>query len=405
MCRRIGFLVLLGLGFGGWLQAQTDTIHAVRFSIFDPVTLPPRAGNNGSVFSLHLFYGRGASVHGVDIGLGVSRIRGYVNGLQTGMVLVNGPGTFRGIQAGLLFNSNRGPFKGVQLGGNWSLQKGDMRGWQFSWFGNTITSGSMYGAQLSHLWNHAGRYGHGLQFALGVNSSYEGYMGVQVSLIGNMVFGQMHGVQWSMGVNWAGRSNGLQMGLVNVGYMGAGIQFGLVNYSGNANVAPVGLVNIVKKGYNKLEFWGNELLSYNVALKTGGERVYSILSVGGNPHAGDKFWGIGWGAGLHFQHSQRFYTDVDLLTSWLHVNRWWAMENGSWTFVNQLRMVCGFSVHKKLALFIGPVMNTLVSDQTNLNGENGLGNVLAPDFRTVRGEFGPLNYAWWPGICGGIRLF
>ena len=393
--------------FGG-VSAQLTGPEKVglRISIFDPVVLPVGAQRKVAHVSIPIFYGRSAGLTGIELGTGITKTHGQVKGWQMGLGHLQSGGEVQGFQFGLLFNKTQGVFQGGQWSGGWSFHRGDFKGWQFSWFGNTVSAGIMEGIQLSHLWNHAGYQGKGLQFTLGLNSSSGDFTGVQVGLVSNAIGGALQGIQWSGGLNFAARNAGIQMGLINASLMGGGgIQLGLVNVSGSAHVAPIGLVNVVRKGYLGLEVWGNELLSYNLALKTGGERVYSVISVGGNPHAGDRFWSVGWGAGLHFQHTQRFYTDVDVITHWLHVNRWWAAETGHFTFVNQLRMVCGVSIHPKVALFLGPVFQTLVSDQQNLQGGNGLGSVLAPDFRTLRGEVGPFNWAWWPGLAGGIRFF
>lgn len=389
-----------------YAQSAPPEKVGVRISFFDPVVVPYKAGKKIAHVSFPLFFGRSAGLQGAEIGTGITKTFGNVSGLQLGLGHIQHGGSLKGFQFGLIFNKTQGVFQGGQWSGGWSYHRGNFQGWQFSWFGNTVSGGTMEGIQLSHLWNHAGYQGKGLQFTLGLNSASGDYSGVQVGLISNAIGGTLQGMQWSGGLNFALRNTGIQFGLANTAALGGGgLQLGLVNISGNPHIAPIGLVNIIRKGYVGLEVWGNELMSYNVALKTGGERVYSVLSIGGNPHAGDKFWSVGWGAGLHFQHSKKFYTDVDLITHWLHVNRWLAIETGQFTFVNQLRLVCGFSVHSKVAFFLGPVFQTLVSDQTNGYGATGLGSDLAPDFRTLRGEFGPLNWAWWPGLAGGIRFF
>jgi hypothetical protein len=400
---------VMGLfGLHGNMQAQSDALGkvGVRMSFFDPVVLPLKAGEKVAHLSIPIFFGRSAGLQGAELGTGFTHTRGSIQGLQIGLGHMQRGGLVEGFQFGLLFNKTQGDFKGGQWSGGWSFHRGNFQGWQFSWFGNTVSGGTMEGIQLSHLWNHAGYQGKGLQFTLGLNSASGDFSGVQLGLLSNAIGGALQGIQWSSGLNFAQRNAGIQMGLVNMAVLGGGgLQFGVVNVSGNAHIAPIGLVNVIRKGYIGLEIWGNELMSYNLSLKTGGERVYSVLSLGGNPHAGDPFWSVGWGAGFHFQHSQRFYTDIDMMTHWLHVNRWWAAETGHFTFVNQLRLVCGYALHPKMALFLGPVLQTLVSDQENLQGGNGLGSVLAPDFRTFRGEFGPLNWAWWPGLAGGIRFF
>ncbi|MCX7744284.1 MAG: hypothetical protein N2167_06930 [Flavobacteriales bacterium] len=381
-------------------------------------------------FSLNVFNGITGGINGVEIGPISNITLGKFNGMQVGGVnVVKGP--FNGFQVGLLTNVNLASTKGFQLSGLWTHNHGDFTGFQFSWFGNT-SWGNVYGAQLSHLWNHAQKSMYGHQFALGPNTVRENAYGIQFSATINYARQNHVGVQFSFLANYAkssqgfqlssinlapeiagiqaglfnytGISNAFQGGIVNIARKSGALQVGLVNYSGDSSVATIGLINIVKRGYNKLELWGGELQSFNIAIKTGGRRIYSMLNFGINPFNENIFWTTGWGIGTHISISKRFYVDVDNSISLVHINEPISLGKGKMTLLNQSRFMAGFSLHRRVALFIGPMINMILSDNNNLvNGKNGI--ELAPTFRTAYGKFGDFQFAIWPGIGGGFRFF
>lgn len=381
-------------------------------------------------FSLNIIHGITGGVNGVEIGPISNITLGKFNGMQLGGVNVV-KGRFKGYQVGLLVNVNQSLSQGFQLAGLWTHNQGDFTGFQFSWFGNT-TWGNVYGVQLSHLWNHSQKNMYGIQFALGPNTVREDAYGIQFSATMNYAAINHVGLQFAFLANYAKISKGFQLGtinlspekadiqaglfnytaysrtfqggIINVARKTGAVQVGLINYSGDSAVASIGLVNIVKKGYNKLELWGGELQSFNLALKTGGRRVYSMLNFGVNPFNKNIFWTSGWGIGTHIAISKRFYVDIDNSTSLVHINEPFSIGKGKMTFLNQSRFVAGFSLHKRVALFIGPMINVILSDNNNLvNGKNGID--LAPTFRTAYGKVGSFQFAIWPGIGGGIRFF
>jgi len=397
------FLLLFGLLIALPVPAQITKPFNLSFAY--PINLYGKKSDS-LAFALHIaaFYGKTGGIRGLEISPGLNRTKGFIHGIQIGGVNWNKNAHLKGLQFGLFWNAHEGKADGVQLSGTWNQNRGNFQGWQFGWLGNH-SKGNVSGAQLSHLWNHTSENLQGMQWALGVNSVGENHQGIAVSLLANACGGQQQGIQWSMGFNFAYRSNGVQIGAVNWAQAGGNLQIGLLNFSGNPDVKSLGLINIVPRGYNKLELWFNELTSYNLAYKMGGERFYSMLSVGTNPHQADRFWSFGWGFGWHFQHTPKFYTDVDILTSSVQINEWLSLESGRITLLNQLRMFCGFEVKPGLAFFIGPVMNTLLSERNDLAAGTGAGTVIAPDFRTLREPIGHWNFAWWPGIGGGIRFF
>lgn len=390
------------------LHSQTtDTVPLkkgyIQLSLFHPVGTSWKSSKKKAYnISLNVIYGHVGSVKGVEISPLVNMVERNMYGLQVGTVnLVKRKQV--GLQVGLLANVNLQNSAGLQLSGLWTHNQGDFTGWTFSWIGTT-TWGNVYGAQLSHIWNHSNKSLYGLQFALGPNSAKENAYGIQMSATMNYAGKEHIGAQFAFLANYAETSEGWQIGLVNIAKKSGGLQTGLINYSGDSSVTAIGLINIVKGGYNKLELWGGELLSFNLALKTGGRKFYSILSAGTNPFNKNVFWAFGWGFGGHLQILPKFYADIDQITSLVNINEFISVKPDRLTLLEQVRFTVGYSVHKKIALFIGPVWNVLISNNNHLaDGKNGV--ELAPTFRTFYGSVGSVQFATWPGLCGGIRFF
>jgi hypothetical protein len=440
----IAIITGFALSFNAQVVHKRDTIETtiqiipappngyVQVSLFHPIgTSWTKSKYKTYNFSLNIIHGQTGGINGFEFGPFSNVTRGDVRGVQIGGVNVVKGKAVNGIQFGLLANVTLANTKGLQLSGGWTHNHGEFYGFQFSWLGNTNWN-SVYGAQLSHLWNHSQKNLYGLQFALGPNTVKENAYGIQFSASMNYAGKEHKGAQFAFfanyagssegfqlgmvniskqyaGIqgglfNYAGKSNQLQAGLINIAPKGAKLQVGLINYSGDSLVAPVGLINVVKNGYNKLEVWGSELQSFNLAIKTGGHKFYSILSAGTNPFNENKYWTMGWGVGSHIQITKRFYSDIDNITSIVNINEPISFGTGKNTFLNQTRFTAGFAFHKKVALYIGPMINFLISDNNQLvDGKNGI--VLAPTFRTAYGSIGNYQFALWPGITGGIRFF
>lgn len=392
--------------------AQNNTItipaekqkSAFHLSLFYPVSTGwLKSKERIYHFGLNIFNGTTGGIHGAELGPSVNITLGNVRGMQTGLFNYVKE-DMNGLQISLLGNIITGNSKGVLLSGNWTHVQKDFTGWQFSWFGNT-TWGNVTGAQLSHLWNHTNKTLRGLQFALIMNSAWEDAYGIQFTSGINIARRRQNGAQFGFIANYAETADGLQIGMINIGKKSGGIQFGLFNYSGDSTAATLGLINIVKKGYNKLEVWSNELFVFNIAAKYGGRKLYSIVSIGTNPFNENKFWSTGWGFGTHIRLGKRFYADLDQITSLVHINEALSINPNRLTIVNQLRFMAGFEITPRVAVFIGPVINTLVSNNNQLYaGRNGV--ELAPTFRTFYFNInGQMQAALWPGIAGGFRFF
>jgi len=379
----------------------------VQASLFYPVgTSWTKSKDKQFNFSLNLLGGYTGQIKGVEIGTLLNVNKYNMHGVQIGMVNIN-KGNMKGLQIGPGVNWIEGEGAGANFSGLFTYQKGRFTGFQFSWFVN-INGGDFRGGMGSHLLNFVKKDMYGIQWALGPNIVGGASRGVMFSWSANITAGYHNGIQIGTLLNYANESDGFQFGAINIGRKRAKYQVGLVNYSGDSSVVPIGLINIVKGGYNKFEIWSNELTTFNLAVKMGGKNVYSIISAGVNPFNKNVFWSVGWGPGIHIPFSKRFYADIDDITSIVSVNEAFSIGPKKTTITNQLRLTCGFALTPKVALFLGPTLFTLFSNNNSLEHGgifNANGTELAPTFRTFYGQIGEFGFALWPGVCGGIRFF
>jgi len=400
-------VLIVGLLFITNIFAQDIKKGYVQASLIYPIgTSWTKSKEKQFNFSLNLLAGYTGQIKGVEIGTLLNINKYNMHGIQFGMININ-KGNMKGFQVAPLVNWVEGEGAGANFSFLFTYQKKRFTGFQFSWFVN-VNGDDFRGGMGSHFLNYVKKDMYGIQWALGPNVDGGSARGVQFSWTVNYAKEYFNGFQFAPLFNYAGKSDGFQLGLVNVAKKSSGFQVGLINYSGDSSVVPIGLVNIVPKGYNKMEIWSNELNVFNIAVKTGGRKVYSIISVGGNPFNVNKWWSFGWGPGYHIQFSKRFYCDIDDITSLVNINEPFSFGPGKTTITNQLRLTCGFELTPKVALYLGPTLYTLFSNNNHveLGGEyESNGVIIAPNFRTAYGTAGEFQWALWPGICGGIRFF
>lgn len=389
------------------IYAQNLKNGYVQASLFYPIgTSWTKSKEKQFNFSLNLIGGYTGQIKGVEIGT-IFNINKYnMHGVQLGLFNIN-KGDMKGLQVGPGVNWIEGEGVGANFSGLFTYQRGRFTGFEFSWLVN-INGGDFRGGMGSHILNYVHKDMYGIQWALGPNVVMGESRGVQFSWTVNYTKNYHNGFQFGTFFNYAGQSDGFQFGAINVAKRSGGVQVGLINYSGDSSVVPVGLVNIVKGGYNKMEIWSNELTVFNVGVKMGGRRVYSMITAGVNPFNKNFFWSVGWGPGVHIPFSKRFYCDIDDITSLVSVNEPFSIGPGKTTITNQLRLTCGFELTPKVALFLGPTLFTLFSNNNRLEHGGAYtanGTELAPTFRTFYGQLGEFGFALWPGVCGGIRFF
>jgi|GEM_PF-810975 len=383
-------------------------------------------------------------VHDVSIGLiatharrvtalGLSLGGNWVTHGATGVLATVGANVSGGPVDGTLLavggNLVGGDSEGVLASVGTNVVRGSMGGGQLT-VGANVTTGEMEGAQLSVGANIAGANVRGAQLTVGGNLAAGTLNGVQMAVGGNVARGvsrglqmaaglnvasDLTGVQMSSGVSYAGKLSGAQLSLINVGGDVDGAQVGLVNVAGHVAGAQVGLVNVagetegesvgllsfVGNGQAHVQAWASDVALTNIGLKLGGRHLYTLLTVGLSPPMdGDRRrYTVGAGLGGHIPMG-RFYVDVDVLGSSLHANRLFDFDDDTNHVLGQLRVMAGWQLSRRFAVFGGVSSNTLVTwNGSDPWKELGIG----PEWKEVS-DSGRTTVRTWPGLLAGIQI-
>lgn len=342
-------------------------------------------------FSVNLLWGMNGGVQGKEFGGVANTIRRDVQGVQiAGLVNTVGDDVY-GTQIGGLANFAVDTLQGVQIAGLFNL----------SGYGTAI--------QLASLFNVARGDFEGVQAAALFNSIQgEHANAVQLAGLFNRAKGQSK-FQSALLFNRAGDIKTGQLALLlNKARHLEGFQLGIINRADTASGLPIGLINIIKKGYNRVEVYGSEFFPGNFALKIGVRRFYNIFSLGARfdrvPAGTERFvqemsWGLGYGLGTSFLIGDHWWLNTELM-SW-HIN-----ERENWTSdlhqLNQFKLLLNWELGPKVSLVAGPVFNWMVSDYYQQNTQQ-LGTRLAPKpvFDVVRNG---RSHKWWIGWNAGLRF-
>jgi hypothetical protein len=237
---------------------------------------------------------------------------------------------------------------------------------------DSINSKYRPGVQIAGLVN-TGKNTNAVQIAGLVNVSRGRFSGVQIAGIGNNVSNDANGVQVA-GIynvnkgdgqsqiasitNAAADINGSQISLFfNKAKKVNGVQFGLINVCDTTSGGSYGLINIVKRGYNRIELAGSLTLGAQGALKLGSYKFYNIFQ--GSKKFSSPTWSLGYGIGTAVLTSKRTLLNFELIAS--HVN-----EDHGWTtqlnLLSQFRTTVEVRLSKRFSFFAGPNFNVMFSD-------------------------------------------
>ncbi len=362
---------------------------------FAQVSLLPYLGTNAvrspeinNKVSLNLLWGTNGGVQGVEVG-------GIGNTIQEDVV---------GMQLAGLINTVGDDVYGTQIGGLFNMVADTMAGVQIAGLFNV--AGNTDAFQVATLFNITAHEASGMQSALGFNISGGSADGAQTALGFNYAGGDVR-FQTSLLLNRARNVERGQLGLLmNIAREVNGDQVGLINVADSIIGVPVGLINIVRKGYNSLEIATSDVFYGNIGLKMGVRAFYNIFYLGGRSDdrpdegGGEVNWGLGYGLGTSAPLARNFYLNLEILS--MHVN-----EEESWTRelnqLNQLRVLFEGRVGRRTSLFVGPVGNWMVSKRRDPETGELIGSGLAPGAGYAYTRNG-VNTKLWLGFTAGIRL-
>ncbi|NPC73965.1 hypothetical protein HPP05_29830 [Corallococcus exiguus] len=365
-----------------------------------------------TTFALGALATHAKRVDGAAMSLGANWVGEELSGVQ----LTLGANVVRGTASGAQFavggNIVTGELDGIQAAVGLNVVKGAAVTGQFSVGGNVV-GGELSGGQFSVGANIAGSGGVGGQFTVGANIATAQFKGAQFAAGANIA-STMSGLQASSGFNYAGRMEGAQLSLLNVGGDVSGAQVGLVNVAGKVDGLQLGLINVAREsqgealgllsfignGQANLQLWASDIVYTNVAVKFGGRHFHTLLTLGFNPgtdtHRRRYVGGMGFGA--HIPAGPLFF-DLDVIGSGVHTDNLFRDGDGL-NVLGQLRLVAGWQVAKRFALIGGVTGNTLVTwDNGDRWEELGIG----PEWRSVS-DGGRTTVRVWPGVLLGVQI-
>ena len=385
------------------LENIQDTLYKpVSLSLYPGIsTYGNLSGNIIFNFAMN-FVGYNRGINGAELGVLSNINKDFVKGAQLAGLSNYTGGKVTGFQAAGIFNMINGDLTGVQMGGITNLVRGNGSGSQFAGINNHVTQ-NYRGLQMAGIYNQADTLV-GAQFASVLNIA-SNFSGVQVSGIGNYSK-RSKGLQLAAVYNQADTLTGVQIsGLVNSAKVVRGHQIGIINVADSITGIPFGIINIVKNGYRRIEFSSDELFPWNISLKTGVHRFYTILTAGAQTDVFDQndessFYTFGFGLGATVKLTERVDLDFNAINR--HITKRDFTDDISYNLQGSI----GLEVRpfKNLSIFGSAVYNFYYFDRALLED---------PDFDGLRDNYhidtsveNDNNLVWrsWMGYRFGLRL-
>lgn len=386
---------LQSLNIGGFIAKAP-----VQFSIIPSISshgmMNAQIVNN---FSLNIIGGYSAGVRGFEIAGLYNINKMNVEALQMAGLFNTAGGNVTGVQLAGLYNSAIGNLIGIQLGGLHNSLKGSMNGMQLA-YGYNKVGGDARGVQLSEGYNNVKGTLAGIQVNTGYNRVGKNLYGVQLSAGYNYVKDSLNGLQLNAGYNRVGKyARGMQMGIVNYAKKIDGVQFGLINVSDTTSGYSIGLINIKKGGYKKLDIFNNELTDINVSIKTGDNKLYTILTAGRSDRGNKgELYSLGFGIGKNIPLGKKISFNPEIINHYIHLD--------NWDDVNSLvKFSSLFTMHlsKHFAVFGGPTFNVYTSIQKDTSVANDTFTFVEDNTARLN-LFKDKNVLGWVGWSIGLTL-
>lgn len=333
------------------------------------ISLIPSIGTNRKMssqirnnFSLNLISGYGYGVRGVELG-GVYNIdREEVRGVQIGGLGNAVGGEVHGLQAGGFMNTSKDYVNGMQVAGFFNLASDSVNGFQASGFMNITRD--MGGFQVAGFSNHTQEVT-GLEVAGFINTSKV-----------------MDGVQVA--------------GFINVTKVLRGLQIGVINIADSVESGgAIGLVNIVKKrGFISPAIETNDVVRYRFAMRTGVDKLYTILSAGITPNS-HWTYGLGFGSRRFLSSNSNWYINPELY--WINISEKSLKDDDG--MVVRLNVNVGNQLFKRLSITTGPSLNFYATRQLDELGNPLIDIASSPIMDKQSGFY---RYQLWVGYSLGI---
>ena len=420
-----------GIAHSGKREINTNRFAQVSFAPFVGTNLK-MSGVVENKLSLNILGGYNGATNGLELGGLVNITRYHSKGVQmAGIGNVTGTETV-GFQVAGIFNTNLGTVRGFQVSGINNLVLDSLKGVQISGISNIVT-GRTDGLQIAGINNLARQNVDGVQLAgisnvalkdvnkvqiAGITNFGRNVKGGQIAGIFNTSYGQVSGGQFAGIFNTSQTVKTLQIaGLMNVALdsiEGAqitslinftrhnkGFQLAILNIADSVSGISIGLINIVRKGYNKLEIHANEVLPLSARVKFGTKKFYNIVGFGTQGFSANNVWGytygIGGAVGIGKKNNDLSF---DLTFTDLQDDDTWIDE---FNINSRLSVIYSRSITKHLMVFGGPTWSQLIYDPDNLQQDSFLTEI--PPYTWYESTTGKRNVVGWIGFEFGVRLF
>ena len=263
----------------------------------------------------------------------------------------------RGAEVGGLFNISKQEVKGTQVAGVFNMVGGSTNGAQIAGVYNA-SQDSVTGVQVAGVINTIAGSSKGVIIAGVLNKVKKNSSGTHIAGVANIDQGAFTGVQVAGVFNYARRLKGVQIGVVNIADTMDGYSIGLVNLSRN--------------GYHKVSIFSTETLPVNVAIKTGNDKLYSLLLGGMDAGDDNKAYSFGIGFGHCFRWTKRVSFTAEATVQHIYL--------GTWDYSNMMYRFQGaiqYRVNKYITVYCGTSLVGFDSEQPApvAGYKRGLGDV------------------------------
>ncbi|MBC8052289.1 MAG: STN domain-containing protein [Sphingobacteriaceae bacterium] len=318
-----------------------------------------------------------------------------VNGLEIAGIFNINKQDMRKVQVGGVFNLVGGQVIGVQVAGVMNTVLDSVKGVQVGGVVNDVRD-KMEGVQVAGVINRTGRDFKGTQVA-GVSNLSRNVMGVQVAGVANTATRSVKGTQVAgLGNIVAKNLTGTQVsGVFNYAKRMDGVQIGLINLADTSSGYSIGLINLVRKGYHKISVYSTEVMNLNAGIKTGNDKLYSIILGGLNVSDTEKIISAGFGMGHEFRDAKRLGIETEISSQFLHLGNWDQAN-----ILNRGQLSFQYKILKYLRIFGGPAFSVYYS---NSNGRSSIGykTRIIPAYASKYSS----SLHSWLGWSVGITLF
>ena len=234
---------------------------------------------------------------------------------------------------------------------------------------SNIVLGDATGLQLAGFYNHIGKSANDLMIAGFINTYKQGKgiavagfaniahdsSGIQVAGFANITHNKS-GTQVAGFLNTGGDVAVLQVsGFMNVAKKLKGTQVGFINIADSAGTQ-IGIVNIAKNNDKSIGISIDENQTTMLSFRSGGNRFYGIIGIGGNFKNTKEKYAYEAGLGVNIIREKAFSLKTEFITSGLESFK------GDEYFKSSSYLMPAFKITRSIEIFAGPSFNYVDTD-------------------------------------------